>query len=262
MLFTLIAFAAAEDDGHENHFRDMPPVGNDVVSIQFADAHAQTGFLKMKATVTNNTQDYVVYRLGETTLHIDAGDYQAQTGLLKGDLVLKPKDSGSRTIEFKDGTEFHVDAFTMDIHGIYKAVDQADTEAPNFVLPAAVNDFEAGNFACNLAGLKKETKETKADFKCTYTGEGLGFVTPSKASVSVEGQQFANANKRAKTKVLQPGQDTKFTLVYEVPAKIADMQFANMDIVWGECFEEAQLEPAPVPTIAFELDPGKTEGKN
>ncbi|MCP4806744.1 MAG: hypothetical protein GY913_03025 [Proteobacteria bacterium] len=216
----------------------------------------------MKATVTNKTDDYVVYRLGESTLHIDAGDYQAQTGLLKGDLVLEPKKSGSRTVEFKDGTEFHVEAFTLDITGIYKTTAMNDVEAPNFKLPAAVNDFEAGAFECNLAGLKQETKETKADFKCTYTGEGLGFVTPSKASVEVEGQKFANNNKRAKTKVLQPGDDTKFTLVYNVPAKVADMQFANMEIVWDGVLEEATLEQAPMDTITFELDPGKTAGKN
>ncbi len=38
MLLSLIAFAAAEDEGHENHFADMPPVESEVVSVQFADA--------------------------------------------------------------------------------------------------------------------------------------------------------------------------------------------------------------------------------
>ena len=261
MFLTLIAWSLAED-GHTNHYADMPPTETEVVSIQFADAVSQTDFAKTKATFTNNTDDYLLYKLGETVFHFEHGDYNAATGLMKGDLVLAPKKSGSRTIEASGGNQFHVDAFTLDVAGVYRTTSVDAVEAPDFQLPASANDFTAGDFNCSLAGLKQETKETKADFKCTYIGDGLGFVSPNKAGVEVAGQTFANDNKRAKTKVLRPGDDVKFTLVFHVPAKVADMQFATMQVKWRETFQASALEAVEVPTVGFEVDPGKTAEKN
>lgn len=262
MFLTLISAGLADDADHTNHFAAMPPTETEVVSIQFADAVARQDFAKMKATLTNNTTDYLVYKLAETELHFEHGDYNANTGMLKGDLVIEPKKSGSRTVEASGGDQFHVDSFSVDLKGLYRAVNTGDVEAPDFQLPASANEFSAGNFTCSLAGLKQETKETKADFKCTYLGDGLGFITSSRAGVTVEGQTFANDNKRSKDKVLKPGDEAKITLVFHVPAKHADMQFATMQVAWGETFQEASLEAVEVPTATFAVDPGLTAEKN
>ena len=54
----------------------------------------------------------------------------------------------------------------------------------------------------------------------------------------------------------------KIKAVFKVPAKITDMQFANMEIDWKNTFTESKLVPIALPAQNFEIDPGMTEGKN
>jgi len=262
MFLAIIAAGHAEDADHTNHFAAQPPTETELVSVQVDDGVARADFAKVKATITNNTDDYLLYKLAESVMHFEHGDYNPNTGLMKGDLVIDPKGSGSRTLEASDGEHFHVDAFSIDLTGLYRAADPATDEAPDFQLPASANDFSAGDWNCSLTGLKQETKETKADFKCTWLGEGLGFASPNKAGIEVEGQTFANNNKRAKMKVLRPGDSTKFTLVFNVPAKVADMQFATMQIQWRDTFSSAALTAVEVPTIELVIDESLTAEKN
>jgi len=52
--------------------------------------------------------------------------------------------------------------------------------APDFPLPATLNEFTVGSFTCIMTNVKKETAETAVKFKCTYNGEDAGLIDPNK----------------------------------------------------------------------------------
>ncbi|MBU0766131.1 MAG: hypothetical protein KJ607_15010, partial [Bacteroidetes bacterium] len=76
------------------------------------------------------------------------------------------------------------------------------------------------------------------------------------------GQEFANDDKKADMELMEKGEIVKFTVVFHVPGKITDMQFATMHIVWKETFIESTPKAMKTQTVNFELDPGLTDAKN
>ena len=114
-----------------------------------------------------------------------------------------------------------------------------------------------------MTNLSKKTDLTAVKFECTYKGGAFGIIDPSKVSVRMSnGQEFANSMRKEKKHLLERGEKKKFTLYFDVPANVEDMQFANMEIVWNECFVESKAEEFEIPTVNFEFDPGMTAGKN
>lgn len=261
MTLALVLSAFASD---ATYWFKPATLDNDSVSVTTADTFNRDDVAKVKVSLENKTGEYLVYDMSQSVGTFGEQTVNPAGGLLKGTLVLDAKDSGSRVLEFQ-GAGLYVDSFSVDMKGVRVGTGVTDVDAGEFQLPEAVNSFEAGGFSCSLAGVKKKTKETQADFKCTYEGEGLGLITANRAAVridGVDGQKFANDNKRAKTKTLLPGQSTKISLIYHVPAKISDMQFATMYIVWADTFQTVALEEVDMGSITFELDAGVTAAKN
>jgi hypothetical protein len=179
-------------------------------------------------------------------------------------MVVGPKDSDTRVLKVTGDSKFHVESLTVILNGFNRvSADGKIQDAPDFKLPAATNDFKAGNFKCSLEKVKKETKETEVSFTCTYQGSDVGVINPSKITLKLEnGQEYANDNKKDKAELLLPGEDAKVKASYHVPGKITDMQFANMLLIWKDTFSESKIVPITVGTASFEFDPGMTEGKN
>ncbi len=261
MFLALVLSASAGD--HTNWFKPTS-LSNDSAALVTDDAWARDEVAKVKVSVENKTGEYLVYDMSQSVGTFGDQQIHPEGGLLKGTLVLDAKDSGSRVLEFQ-GAGLHVDGFDVDFKGLRVGTGTTNVDAPEFVLPEAANSFEAGDFSCALAGVKKKTQETLADFKCTYEGDGLGLITANRAAVrvdGVEGQEFANDNKKAKTKTLLPGESVKISLLFHVPAKISDMQFATMYIVWGDTFQSVALQDVDMGSISVALDAGVTAAKN
>jgi hypothetical protein len=261
MTLALVLSALA---GDPTYWFKPATLDTDTASVSTSDTFNRADVAKVKVSLENKTGGYLVYDMSESVGTFGDQTIHPAGGLLKGTLILDAKDSGSRVLEFQ-GAGLYVDSFQVDLKGVRVGTSTADVAAEDFQLPEAVNSFEAGGFSCALAGVKKKTKETQADFKCTYEGEGLGLITANRAAVridGIDGQKFANDNKKARTKTLLPGESAKITLLYHVPAKIADMQFATMYVVWGDTFQTVDLQEAEMGTLSFELDPGVTAAKN
>jgi hypothetical protein len=166
-----------------------------------------------------------------------------------------------------EGMNMNTDEFEIILSGLYRIpAGGTVVPAPNFALPAKVNEFRAGNaYSCNLTKLVKETKVTEATFQCKYTGTGnqLGLLQPSKAAVKLEnGQEYATSISKSKVYLMTPGEEEKIKVEFNIPGKIADMQFANMEIMWKESFRESMGAPVPEKTAKVLFDPGLTQGKN
>ena len=106
---------------------------------------------------------------------------------------------------------FHVDKLKLDLNCLYKvAINGKKLKTPDFQLPASKNTFTTGDFHVTLEKSKQTTKETAAEFKCTYTGKEIGLVNSAQLSVKLkDGQEFANNGSKDKIEILRPGDLSK-----------------------------------------------------
>ena len=259
--FIISGFAQkAVDPKHENHYRDVAPIQTNQFTIEISDAHSQMEFTKIKIKITNKTADYLVLKPSEMIFKYEHGEYKPG----KDDIIIPPKDYVTRNLKVTGDKQFHVEALTIIFNGFYllSAKGTVNT-APDFALPPSVNSFTAGPFEANMLNCTKETKLTTVRFKCIYTGDNYALVDPSKVVCKLEdGREFSNLKSKSKTEILRGGEDTKFTVFYEIPSSIIDMQYANMNLVWKDAFIESKLEPLKSQQVNLVIDPGKTAGKN
>lgn len=268
-LFTLITFCSINicaisqtnkvNPDHTNYYK---PVSVDLkpVKVDFSDAVSKIEYAKFKLKLTNTGTDYILYKPQESAFTIEGANYLPQD---KKAVLVEPLDNTSRTIDAKgNGSNMHAADFTFNIDGLYKVIPTSTVNAPNFLLPPSVNQFSAGDFTVEMVNISKKTQETAVKFKVTYTGEGMGIVDPKKLSTKIEsGQLFAN-EKRDKTSVLGKGESETFIALFHIEGRIADMQFANMEIVWNDTFKHAELKKIDGTVVTLTLDPGLTAGKN
>ncbi|MFN3402844.1 MAG: hypothetical protein ACK40G_02040 [Cytophagaceae bacterium] len=270
VLFSVIVLCSAHaqrkpnDPKHENWY-SVANVETDDLLIEFSGSHSQQEFTTTKVKVTNKTNDYILWKTTESIFKYEFGEFKPAKGMLSdGNMLLGPGESDTKTLKVSGGNKFHVDNLKLILDGFYKIAFEGNAiDAPDFKLPPNVNDFKAGKFEVSLDKLKKETKETEAKFKVKYTGTNVGFLDPSRCVVKIpNGQEYATANRKDKKQILFPGDTENIKAVFQVPGKVVDMQFANLEILWKDTFREAKAVPFKVGTAEFVLDPGMTEGKN
>lgn len=261
---TVTSFTFAQKESkktHENHYRKLDPIETDEYKIVITDAHSQAKFTSMRITITNKTSDYLVYRPSEVVFKYEHGDFKVEGK----EIMIKPNGTINKILKVSGGKQFHVKTLSVEADCFYLlSVDKEVINAPDFDLPASINDFKAGSFEVSLKKLSKETRETVAQFIVTYTGSEYGILTNGKTAVRLEDKrEFASRDSnRVRSKILKPGEERKLTIIYTVPANITDMQFANMKIIWKGTFAESKAVKLTGQTFSFVIDPGLTEGKN
>ncbi len=252
------------DPKHENHY-NVAPYENDDIKIDFKNAHSQQEFTLVELNITNKTSDYIYVKGAETKFIYDHGSYHPKgTMLSKINFSIDPLKSESKTLKVTGDNKFHVDKLKLELNGFYRVkANGIVIKAENFQLPAAKNSFTAGDCNCSLEKSKQTTKQTEAEFKCVYMGKKVAFVDPTKLSVKLkDGQEFANNNHKDTKEVLMPGDDIKFTAIFNIPGKIADMQFSVLSINWNDTFSESEMVPVKTGTVDFIYDPDVTLLKN
>ena len=256
------AFSQKKGDKYTHYFKDVEePIESKAVNVELINGVSRTEFLKFKAKFINNTSDFLAVDPSKMTLTLGAIDLNPSEKAF----ILDPGDKKSKTIDVKEGADFLVDNFDVAPEGFaIISTDGTPIEMPDFQLPAAVNNLEAGNFEINLKRLKQETKETWAKFEVKYVGEDYGIVDPSRISIRIEsGQQYANEFSKSKTILLEKGDKKTIDAVFHIPARVVDMQFATMFIQWGETMSETKAEPFELDeTATFYLDDELTKEKN
>lgn len=245
---------------HMNYFKVPNDIETNEFQIEFKNIVAGQEVAKFAAKVTNNTDGFIIWNRGEGSMMLGEQEYKMSR---TKEAVFKPFDSGTKTVEAK-GTGMHQEAFSAEL-GKFEHVPAKGTthKAEDFDLPASKNSFVTGPFSVNLVNLSKKTDLTAAKFEVTYKGGKYAILDPSKVAVRMSnGQEFANDSRKEKMFLLTRGESKKFTLYFKVPAKVEDMQFANMQIVWNDAFVESAPKEIKVSTVEFEFDPGMTDGKN
>jgi len=225
--------------------------------LHLVDVVATKDYTKMKVRIQNKTKDFLVFKPAESFMTLPAGELSASGKVLQ----VKPFDIESRVVEVSaSGLVYD---FKYLLKGLYRVPAGGNViSAPDFILPAATNSFTAGPFEVMYFPQysSKETKLTDVSFQVTYKGTRIGISDHTKAVCRLDnGQEFSIVNAGDKSELLYPGESKKFRLKWTIPANIADMQFANMTIVWREAFRET--EDKKMPEIAFDLKYNPSESK-
>jgi hypothetical protein len=248
------------DPDHQNHFKEAEGVSGDV-RVALSDIVATDAEAKMKVRFHNGTADWLLVKTDESRFNIAGRDREPTRARM---LLVEPKSDGTRIVA-TTGSGLHQDTMAYVPNGLYRVPKDAPTRpAADFQLPLTSPDVEAGSFNCTVPGkIKKETDETKVKFKCRYEGDAIGIVDPKQIQIRLEdGQVFANDDRQMDPEIVLPGDEFKFDAVFHVSAKITDMQFATMHIVFNDTFKEGQPEAVPFDPIPIVLDPGMTAAQN
>lgn len=248
------------DPDHQNHFKDAEGVSGDF-RVSLTDIVATDAEAKMKVRFHNGTADWLLVKPDESRFNIGGKDREPTRGRT---LLVDPKGEGTRIVATK-GSGLHQDTMAYVPNGLYRVPKDAPTRpAADFQLPLSQSSVEAGAFNCAVPKkIKKETDETAVKFQCRYEGNGIGIVDPKQIQIRLEdGQVFANDDRKMDPKIVLPGDEFKFGAAFHVSAKITDMQFATMHIVFNDTFREGVPEAIAFDPVSIVLDPGMTAAQN
>ncbi len=227
------------------------------VKIMVDNAVSTAVETKFKLKITNLSGNYIIYKPEESKFIINGKEMSPKEKWL----IIKPNESDFRVINLK-GAFNEVKTYSFVMGGLYTVSTKAPViPAANFELPAAKNDFEAGDFKCTVSNVYKESDRTEVKFKCAYNGKKIGFIQPSKAAVKMpDGKEYANAKSKSDLMLLMKGDDDSFTLKWDrmEGGKAMDMQKVAMVIIWHETFMESEAVSLKPETLKFEFDEATT----
>ena len=213
---------------------------------------------KFKLKIANKTNDILMYKPEESTFKAEGKEAKPKEKAL----FVYPAESDHRVVNLVS-PDFLVTNYSFVMGGVYKiSTGGPISEAADFKLPAAANEFAAGGFNCTLSSLTKETDKTEAKFECRYTGSKIGVINPGKAVVKMpDGTEIANEKKSSTPIILTKGKSEKITFKWNrmEGGKSTDMQKVNLLILFKGTFTETDAVKLKEETLNFELDPSVTK---
>lgn len=256
---------AQEVAGYERIYYSAPEsVEQEDVDYSFRNAVAQYDHCKAALTIENNSNDYLLYKSDESTFKYEFGEKQPRVK----PFYIAPSEKKTKTLQVQGAEQYLQRAFEIELGGLYRIPLEGKTiTAPDFKLPAATNSFKMENFKVTLKKYTASTKEAKAIFEVTYTGDDVAVLNPANLSVTAERKKsnemvtYANDNKKSKPIIVHKGETVKITAVFHIPGKIVDMQFADMTILWNDTFVESKEIKVNAPVVKFDMDEALTKEK-
>lgn len=251
-----------KDPKYEHHFKAPEAITTDAYSVEFSDIQSQAEFCKMAIKVSNKTNDFIIFDKGASVFNFDFGKYSDK----KKQIIIKPNDSKKRVLTAVGSEKFQVEKFSLNVDGFSLVpIKGKVSEMENFQVPASKNSISTDAFKVNLKKSSLKTQEAFLTFECIYTGNKVALVNPSKLVIKVDDtdKEYANDNKKSEPELLlKKGEKVKIKAIFHIPGRVADMQFANMTILWKDTFVETEIKKLEGKKVDFEIDRGLTNGKN
>jgi len=264
ILITTITVNAQKkkDPRYEHHFKVPESITTDEYTLSFSDIQSQAEFCKMAVKVTNNTNDFLIFRKGKSVFNFDFGQFSPK----KKKVIIKPNASKKKVLQANGNDKFQVEKFSLKVDGFSLVPIKGKTsEMEDFQVPASKNSIETDAFKLVLKKSSLRTQEAALVFECTYQGNKIAMINPSQLVIKVDGtdKEYANDFKNSDPKLIfKKGEKVKVKAVFHIPGRVADMQFANMTILWKDTFVETEAKKLSGKEVNFEIDPGMTNGKN
>jgi hypothetical protein len=251
-----------KDPKYEHHFKAPEAIITYEYSVNFSDVQSQAEFCKFAIKISNNTNDFLIFDKGASVFNFDFGQYSDKAK----QIIIKPNDSKKKVLTAVGSENFQVDKFSLTVDGFsIVPVNGTVSKMEDFQVPASKNAINTDAFKVNLKKSSLKTQEASLIFECIYTGNKVALVNPSKLVIKVDDtdKEYANDNKKSQPKlILKKGDKVKVKAVFHIPGRVADMQFANMTILWKDTFVESEIKKLEGKKVDFELDRGMTAGKN
>lgn len=239
--------------------------GSDV-SISIESPVANDKQLKFKLKIVNKTNDYIVFKPSECKLMVNGKEFKPNAK--EKELVISPLDNDSKVINiFGEGLNA-ARSCTFNMDGVYKVSSkETGVDAADFKLPVSKYDFAAGQFNVTSTKLYKESDATDAQFSVSYTGDKMGAVFFTNATVLMpDGNEYSATKStglfaKSGMKIIQKGTTEDFTLHWNrmEGGKAMDMQKVPMTIKWHNTF--CEISPKPLPTVVLSLEIDETLSK-
>jgi len=262
MTFSIFVNAQNVNPKHVNWYKTPDKIETSNYKIELSNIVSKIEYAKLGIKITNTGTDYLMFNKGKSEFVYNDKKFTDKEKII----YILPTKTKSKTIKATGSNMFHKDTIEFNIKGLYVIPAKGKTvKVDDFKFPASKNSFEADNFKVKLLKLKQETQETYAKFECTYIGDKIGIVDPTKLSVKIDGKEdfeYANDNKKAKPELLRKGEKVKFSVYFHIPAKISDMQFSVLKINWNDTFQESIAKEVNIKSLKFTVDEGMTNGKN
>jgi hypothetical protein len=265
-LIAILSASAQKEVKYEKLYYKNTTVETSEVTITVDNAVSTDGETKFKLKIANKTADYILFKPEECKFIID-GKETKPTEKAK---TIEPNSSEWLIVNLK-GTGYNkIKNYTFEIGGLYKvSTSGAVIATPDFKLPASKNDFKTGNYSVVLTKLTKETDKTEAKFDCSYNGEKVGIVFPSKIGVKMpDGNEYASVKPTGLLAkkgpiLLVKGQTESFSGNWDrmQGGKPMDMQKVEMMIKWNDAFTEVAPEKLKNETLTMEFDEATSNAK-
>ncbi len=214
----------------------------DALNITIVDAVSTDAEIKFKIRLTNKSGDFLLYKPEESKFVID-GKESAPTEKW---VEVEPFGTATRVINLKGPGYNKIKNYSFQIEGLYRIpASKKGIPASDFKLPATQNQLTVGKFDVSMDKVEKETDKTFVKFKCTYSGEQIGVIYPSRISVKMpDGNDYATILSTAKPILVNKGETVAFLAKWDrMPGGAAnDMQKVEMLIRWNDTFTENSIE--------------------
>lgn len=232
----------------------------DFYKVEISNIVGRSNEVKFKLEIENTTSDYLLFDASKCMFEINGSKITPNDKFL----VIEPYKKKSKTISAL-GSGLNVHSFNFKLDGLQRIVYLDEIiKVDQFNLPPNTNDFVANKFEVSLKSFKKETNASSSKFDVQYKGEKIGFVFPSKITVSMpDGNEYANA-KKADPILLFPGEKSSFNANWgRMPGgSINDMQKVQMKINFTDVFREGKAVNIPEQQFSFVWDEALTIEKN
>lgn len=265
LLSALIAIFCLPTFGQEEKFDvvyfEPMTFENDFVKVEIDDVVSLEKETKFRMTVTNKTNDYIIYNSEESRFDIPDQDVRAK----EKSWMIEPLDTKRKVMRAYGEGLNTIRTFAFVCEGFHKLVEQDPYEVDPFRLPPAVNMFEAGPMRVQLDKEKRATGATKVSWDVTYTGQHYAYLYPYKVQVLMpDGNYYASTKNDLKPVIMERGDTKSLDAAWDrMPGgRINDMQKVEMMIHFNGVFLEAVPEPVEGATLQFEWDEAQTREKN
>lgn len=250
------------DTKRTNFYKDTDIPCDNSILLSVKNPISRFNFAKFELKINNKSENFVMYKPEESVLKFYEGEFNPEEN--ENGYIIYPSNEKSPTVKVDNGKTMCVKEFEFNVGGIYTFPTVGEVAyTHDFHLPVSKNSFESGHFKIVMTKLKKQTDETAIQFKCTYFGDKIGLLSPSKAVIrTADNTEWANARSSDKIKVLFKGETRKFTIIFKIPRRYFDMQFAEMDVLWKDVFSEVEPTRIEIEPVNIIIDEVKTAEKN
>lgn len=263
VIYSLVTVFTAVAQGEKFEVIYFEPVSfeNNYVKVEFDNIVSLEKETKFRMSITNKTNNYIIYNSEESKFDIPNQDVRAK----EKSWVIEPLNNSKKVMR-AFGKDLHsIREFSYICEGFYQLVEQEPFTADQFRLPPLANTFNVGPMKVMLDKDKRATGGTNVKWKVKYTGEHYGYIYANRVQVLMpDGNLYATTENRQKPIILERGEEKTLPASWNrMPSgRVNDMQKVEMLIQFEGVFVEAIPRQFEGKTLPMNWDSTMTKERN